>query len=657
MTKKFKSRIKERNKSSGKSKQQQNRDGHDGAENDGQQVPKRLVQRKLKLPSLDEMTPDWIAEISESILESPETAFSSVMEQENGDRNEAAAPSATASKMRQLLAAATSSSAGSPPQDGDPKGHHHRSDVARLAILSLLAIFQDILPSYRIRLPSVKEMAVKVSRATKKLWDYERALLGHYQEYLQILERCWNAEKERSSPSAVAVTAVLCLCELAKSAFHFNFRSNLLSAVVRPMNHSVEQVSEACCQAIRHVFSADSQGEVALEAVRQVAKMIRDKHFKVQPRVLRTFLSLPLRVHVDEAQAAKIAAAVNSRKRKRDRETAAIEAELKESQATADKIVLAQAQSDALQAVTLTYFRILKSENHHEERLLPAALEGLAKFSHLINMETVLDLLDLLKGLLSKADALPLDAALNCVLTAFSTLAGPGKELQIDVKEYITPLYSQLKRFVCESACEHTDLLLECMDAAFVKRRELSTVRVSAFVKQIWSITLQTPPSTSVPLMAFSRQLIQRYPSAQQLLENEQDVITSGQYDPRVTDPEHSNPLATSGWELALLRFHYHPAVATHAAAAASAKLLELPGEGSGRLRSQIVREQGELFISLVRNAKSHPLDPSKGQKGDGGGRSKRHRARFVTPRHAECIYIEDDPVRSEGSTDTIVAW
>jgi nucleolar complex protein 3 len=513
-----------------------------------------------------------------------------------------------------------------------------------LAILSLLAIFQDILPSYRIRLPSLKETAVKVSRDTKRLWDYERALLAHYQEYLQLLERYWNSEKDRSAPSAVAVTSILCLCELAKSAFHFNFRSNLLSAVVRPMNHSVDQVGEACCQAVRHVFESDEQGEVALEAARQVAKMVRDKQFKVQPRVLRTFLSLPLRVHVDEAQAAKIAAAANAKKRRRDKDGAAIEAELKEGQATSDKIVLARAQSETLQAVTLTYFRILKSENHYEERLLPAALEGLAKFSHLINMETVLDLLDLLRSLLGKADALPVDAALNCVLTTFSTLSGPGKELKIDVKEYVSPLYSQLKRFACEEACQHTGLLLECLNAAFMKRRELSTVRIAAFVKQILTTALHTPPSTCVPLLAFSRQLIQRYPSVEQLLENEQDVITSGQYDPRVADPEHSNPLATSGWELALLKFHYHPAASSQAQGAAAAKILPLPGEDPGRLLSRLQEDEKELFISFGRDAKPHPLHPSGSSRGNDRSKRQRQRARFVTPHHSECRYIEDSP-------------
>jgi nucleolar complex protein 3 len=375
--------------------------------------------------------------------------------------------------------------------------------------------------------------------------------------------------------------------------------------------------------------------------------MIRDRNFKVRPAVLRTFTALPLRVHVDEAQAAKMAQQANAKKRKRDKETAAIEAELKESQATTDKIVLARAQSDTLQAVTLTYFRILKSNDNQQERqvLLPAALEGLAKFSHLINMDTVLDLLDLLKHLLQKVDALPLDAALNCVLTAFSTLHGPGKELQIDVKEYIVPLYSQLARFISEEcACTHnnTDLLLQCLTAAFLKRREFSTTRISAFVKQIWTVCLYAPPATSVPLLAFSRQMLQRYPSSvEQLLENEQDVITSGQYDPNVTDPEHCNPLATSGWELSLLKFHYHPVMVLQATSAATAKQLQLPAEGPERVRAQLVDDANDLFIAFVRNQKKHPLEPfSSSSSKQGDAKQQQRRARFVTPRHEDCQYI-----------------
>jgi CBF/Mak21 family len=81
---------------------------------------------------------------------------------------------------------------------------------------------------------------------------------------------------------------------------------------------------------------------------------------------------------------------------------------------------------------------------------------------------------------------------------------------------------------------------------AFIQRREYSNVRIVAFMKQILTLTLHCASSTdmSIPLLAFVRQLIQRYLSSlQQLYENEQDVITEGQYRMDVMDPEHANPL------------------------------------------------------------------------------------------------------------------
>lgn len=53
--------------------------------------------------------------------------------------------------------------------------------VQELAMISLLAVFKDIMPTYRIRLPTDKEMAMKVSKEVKRMRDYERALLGGYQ--------------------------------------------------------------------------------------------------------------------------------------------------------------------------------------------------------------------------------------------------------------------------------------------------------------------------------------------------------------------------------------------------------------------------------------------------------------------------------------------
>ena len=53
--------------------------------------------------------------------------------------------------------------------------------VRRLAQLSLLAVMRDIVPGYRVRLPTEKELAVPVSKDVQRVRDYESTLLRLYQ--------------------------------------------------------------------------------------------------------------------------------------------------------------------------------------------------------------------------------------------------------------------------------------------------------------------------------------------------------------------------------------------------------------------------------------------------------------------------------------------
>jgi nucleolar complex protein 3 len=566
---------------------------------------------------------DLIAEQSELILEDPTKAFQQPSDTAGGSgsgKDGSTMNVKLPSRMQQLLDLS--------------RTHTNGNDeyVSTLAIMSLLAIFKDILPSYRIRMQTETEREGKISKETNALWDYERALLTHYQQYLQVLEKSWEKgqDPQHGSPSRLAITSMLSLCELLKSNYHFNFRSNILSIVVRQMNHrNCDQVSEACCEAVGFVFEKDAQGEVAMETARLVAKLVKDYRGVLRPSVVRTFVRLPLRVHVDEAEAAKLAAAANSKKRKRDKELAEIESELQESSGTVDKIILARCQSETLQSVILTYFRILKSsDSKTRQELLPVALEGLAKFAHLVNIDTVSDLLVILKELLLQVDSLPLAASLNCVLTAFQTLQGPGREMQIDQKEYITPLYSQLARIGTEENSRgNTQILLQCLSSAFLKRREYSTVRIAAFLKQMLTVAMHAPVYTSVPLMSLARQILQRYPTAQQLLESESDVITSGQYTPEVADPEHSNPFSTCAWELACLKFHVHPSVREQAVAASNSKLLQMPSEAPDRLWRELKEDCGSIYIQFRRSSKRHPL---------AGKSSGKNQVRFITCRNAD---------------------
>jgi hypothetical protein len=122
------------------------------------------------------------------------------------------------------------------------------------------------------------------------------------------------------------------------------------------------------------------------------------------------------------------------------------------------------------------------------------------------------------------------------------------------------------------------------------------------------------------------------------MLENEQDVITSGTYNPDVEDPEHSNPFATSAWELSTLRFHVHPKIAHHAAGAASQKMLQLPFEAPERVRKELLRDANELYIANRRVSKKHPL-AGRGGGGD-GSKQRQQQERFVKARKTANLHL-----------------
>lgn len=60
--------------------------------------------------------------------------------------------------------------------------------IRKLAILSQVAVFKDIIPGYRIRSLTEQEKSVKVGQAVARLREWEQSLVGIYQKFLQLLE-------------------------------------------------------------------------------------------------------------------------------------------------------------------------------------------------------------------------------------------------------------------------------------------------------------------------------------------------------------------------------------------------------------------------------------------------------------------------------------
>lgn len=60
--------------------------------------------------------------------------------------------------------------------------------IRKLAFLSQLAVFKDVIPSYRIRALTDTEKAEKVSQMVMRSREWEQGLVNSYQQYLRLLD-------------------------------------------------------------------------------------------------------------------------------------------------------------------------------------------------------------------------------------------------------------------------------------------------------------------------------------------------------------------------------------------------------------------------------------------------------------------------------------
>lgn len=329
-------------------------------------------------------------------------------------------------------------------------------------------------------------------------------------------------------------------------------------------------------------------GYASLGVVKVISGLVKGRNYDVRPEVLKVFLHLRIKEvelqkdSEDIAPKKKFMTYKEKRKnlsrmqRKWKKAEEKLERELLEAEASESKEKKLKLHTETLNIVFVTYFRILKRAQ--KSPLLPAVLEGLAKFAHLINVEFFDDLLIVLHSLIASG-GLSYRESLHCILSAFHILSGQGDVLNIDPMKFYTHLYKTLFSLHAGGTNDDIGIVLQCVDVMFAKRRkQVSQQRALAFLKRLSTLALHVLPNSSVGILATNRVLMQTFPRMDLLLDNESQG--SGVYLPELDEPEHCNAQNTALWELHLLQRHYHPTVqkfAAHLIAGA-------PTEGSGAL-------------------------------------------------------------------------
>ncbi|PWN38937.1 NOC3p-domain-containing protein [Ceraceosorus guamensis] len=310
-----------------------------------------------------------------------------------------------------------------PPPDADitnTDGKRFVDDAIRgAAIMSMCAVFTDILPGYRIRPLSEAERREKTNQETTRRREFEQGLVDVYRQYLETCDKVINAR------IALSELALQAMCVLLTRTTHFNYRTNLVRALVSQLSrHGWSKSSEISALALIEVLSKDLSGEISLEVVRLLNRMIKERTYRVNARVLDLLLHLRLRDELGNTRAdtQRASKGENADKRKAGkdkakpkevrkgkgqhlskkqvkemRERAEIDEEMKEANAEVDLEEREKNQTETLKLLFVLYFSILKAPSVPGP-LLASSLEGLSRFAHRVNVDFFRDLLAVLRA-------------------------------------------------------------------------------------------------------------------------------------------------------------------------------------------------------------------------------------------------------------------
>lgn len=217
-------------------------------------------------------------------------------------------------------------------------------------------------------------------------------------------------------------------------------------------------------------------------------------------------------------------------------------------------------QTESLRELFLMYLRVLKQAP--KSMLLSPVLKGIAKYVHLINLDLVQALSQILTHHI-KSGSLEMASLLKAIHTMITTLQGPGKELQVDESELVVGLYRLIHQLQFESNRDQYILdLIDCIEALFLRRVLQQNSRVTAFILQLAKLSLCCEPHSVLAISATVRALIHRYKTACDILfDSESDMVVGTLTNS--SDPLLQDQAVTPIWALSQLQFHYHPYVSS----------------------------------------------------------------------------------------------
>uniref|UniRef100_U5EWB9 NOC3-like protein n=1 Tax=Corethrella appendiculata TaxID=1370023 RepID=U5EWB9_9DIPT len=471
--------------------------------------------------------------------------------------------------------------------------------VRKICIISIVEVFKDIIPEYRIGIVDTETQNLK--KATLARVNYENSLLTYYKKYLTILENfTLKLQKKRYQVNTttidqvqIAEIATQCMCDLLIAHPYFNYGMNIAQLLVNLLNHGNVNLRNTVHSCFVIIFKSDNRYDLSKHIVRHINNLVKKKQHNVYPELVSCLKYLQIKdinLNIEkekELKKRKLEAHksrlinMSRKERKRKKKLTELEKELFETKAEENKQIKNSKLTEITKLVFTIFFRILKTAP--TSKLLSVTLEGLSKFAHTINIEFFSDLIEILNNILLNAE-LGYREQLHCIQTVFTILSGQGDALNIDPARFYTHLYKNLLQVNAGKNHEYIEPILATLDNVLLKRRKtISYHRYIAFIKRLLMMSLQLLHNSCLGCLGIVKTALQLNSSLDILLDTD-SILGSGNYNPEIEEPEFCSANSTCIYEIASLQRHYHPIVRKFANNIANS----VSASGNGMLSSEI---------------------------------------------------------------------
>ncbi|CAH2244120.1 jg1840, partial [Pararge aegeria aegeria] len=308
--------------------------------------------------------------------------------------------------------------------------------------------------------------------------------------------------------------------------------------------------------------------------VRLINQLVKRRGDRLHPAALACLLALRIKqVELDkdaeiqhkkrqEERHKKRIVNLSKMEKKRAKKLKEVERELLETEAQESELARRKQLTEVTKTVFHIYFRLLKTAPR--SGLLAAALDGLAKFTHVINLEYYSDLVAILSRLL-KDELIGHRERLLCVRTVLAVLSGAGDALNVDPVHFHNHLYANTLQVHAGASHGDASIIVEAIWQLCARARRVSAAVLRAFSKRLATAALQLQHNGALAALALVHHLTQQSKALSSLFETD-ETVGSGRFEPTSPSPEHCNAHSATAYEVCVLRRHYHPTVRNAAA-------------------------------------------------------------------------------------------